>query len=336
MAGIGSQFIDLIDVEKSRNPDGSMADVIEMLVELNPMLKDAYAVKCNNGTKHRTTIRTGLPTVGWGSLYKGITQSKSTKAQVEDVTGFVEGLSTVDKRLLDLSGTPGAVRLSEAKSFMEAMEQEVQEKLIYGNSDANPDQILGLAPRFSDPTAPNGKQIINGGGAGADNTSIWFVTWGDMQTHLIYPDGSGISSGITREDKGEQRVLDENNDPYFAMEETFTHHVGLTVRDWRYVVRIANIDASEVAAGNVDLYALMRQAYYQHFGRRTMKGKTCIYMNTDMLEALDALATNAGANDNFVRLGRKEVQGEEVQTYRGMTIRETDALMNTEELVTFA
>ena len=338
MAGIGSKFIDLIDVEKSKNPDGSIADVIEMLVELNPMLKDAYAVKCNNGTKHRTTIRTGLPSVAWGALYRGIDQSKSTKAQVEDVTGFVEGLSTVDKRLLDLSTTPGAVRLSEGKSFMEAMEQEVQEKLIYGNSDMNPEQLMGLAPRFSDVAAQNGKQIINGGSdADGVNTSIWFVTWGDNQAHLIFPDGNGISSGIQRDDKGEQRVEDGDGKPYFAMEELFTHHIGLTVRDWRFVVRIANIKVSDVIAGNVDLYALMRKAYYQHWGRRSgFKGKSCIYMSTDMLEGLDALATNAGASDNFVRLKPMEVQGEEVQSYRGIPIRETDALLDTEDRVLFS
>lgn len=334
MAGIGSKFIDLIDVEKSKNPDGSMADVIEMLVEMNPMLKDAYAVKCNDGTKHRTTVRTGLPSVTWGALYAGIPQSKSTKQQVEDITGFVEGLSTVDARLLDMTTTPGAVRLSEAKSFIEAMEQEVQEKLVYANSDLQPRQFMGLSPRFNDPTSPSGKQIVDGGGAQSDNTSIWFVTWGDNQCHLIYPDGNGISSGIKRQDKGEQRVTDADGNAYYVMEEMFTHHIGLTVRDWRYVVRIANIDVSEVKAGNVDLYGLLRKAYYKHYGRRNMKGKTCIYMNSDILEALDALGTNAGASDNFIRLKPMEIQGEEVQSYRGMPIREVDALVNTEELVT--
>jgi len=337
MAGIGGTYLDLIDLEKSRNPDGSIADVIEMLMELNPMLKDAYSVPCNNGTKHRTTIRTGLPPVAWGALYRGIVQGKSTKAQVEDVTGFVEALSTIDSRLLDLSPNRGAVRLSEAKAYMEAMEQEAQEKLIYGNSVTNPDQFMGLAPRFNDPSAPNGSQIIDGGGEDSDNTSIWFVTWGDNQCHLIHPDGDGISSGIQRKDKGEQRVLDGDGNPYFAMEEMFTHHIGLTVRDWRYVVRIANIDISDVEAGSVDLYGLLRKAYYQHEGRRSgFKGKSCIYMNTDILEALDALATNAGASDNFIRLRPMEIQGEEVMSYRGIPIRETDALLNTESAISFA
>lgn len=336
MAGIGNKYIDLIDIEKRKDPDGSAAVVIEMLVHMNPMLMDAYAVKCNNGTSHRTTIRTGLPSVAWGRLYKGIDQSKSATAQVEDTTGFVEGMSTVDKRLLDTVSNPNAVRLSEAKSYLEAIAQELQETMIYGDATIDPDKFTGFAPRFNDPSAPNGQQLVDGGGVGADNTSIWFVTWGDNQVHTIYPDGSNIKNGVERQDHGEQRVNDADGKPYYAMEETFRQHMGLCVRDWRYVVRICNIDVSEVQAGNVDLYGLMRKAYYKHWGRRQgFKGKSCIYMNTDIMEALDALATNAGASDNFVRLKPMEIQGEEVQSYRQIPIRETDALINNEAAITF-
>ena len=106
MAGIGNTYVDLLDIYKQQDPDGSMADVIEMLMELNPMMQDAYAVECNNGTTHRHSIRTGLPSTAWGKLYQGIPQSKSTFAQVDDATGFNEGLSTIDKRVLELSGNP--------------------------------------------------------------------------------------------------------------------------------------------------------------------------------------------------------------------------------------
>ena len=78
----------------------------------------------------------------------------------------------------------------------------------------------------------------------------------------------------------------------------------------------------------------MRKAYYALQNRRQPKGgKLCIYCNTDVLEALDALGTNAGANDTFARLRPMEIQGEEVLTYRGIPIRETDAITNAEALV---
>lgn len=331
MATLGASFVDLIDIYKQQDGRGQYVPIIEMLAEMNPILDDAIAVECNKGTTHLHTVRAGLPSVTWGKLYQGIPNSKGRTAQVEDTTGFVEGLSTIDKRLLDLSTNEGAVRLSEAQAYLEAMSQEVATKIFYGNSASDPEEFMGLAPRFNDTTAANGGQIIDAGGAGADNTSIWFVTWGDNQCNLLYP--KGTQAGVQREDMGEQRVTDGSGNAYYAKEEKFTWHVGLAMKDWRYVSRIANIDVSNMQAGSVALYDFMRKAYYKLQSRRVAGGKTAIYCNRDVLEALDALATNAGASDNFVRLKPMEIEGKEVMTYRGIPIRETDAIVNTEAVV---
>lgn len=332
MATLGNSFIDLIDIYKQQDGRGQFVPIIEMLMEMNPILEDAIAVECNKGTTHLHTVRTGLPDVTWGKLYQGIPNSKGRTAQVEDTTGFVEGLSTIDKRLLELSTNQGAVRLSEAQAFLEAMSNEVASKIFYGNTASDPEEFLGFSPRFDDKSASNGGQIIDAGGTGSDNASIWFVTWGDNQSNLLFP--KGTQAGVQREDKGEQRVLDASGNAFFAMEEMFTWNIGLAVRDWRYVSRIANIDVSDMRAGSVKLYDFMRQAFYQLQNRRVAGGKISIYCNRDVLESLDALATNAGASDNFVRLKPIEVEGKEVMTYRGIPIRETDALVNTEAQVT--
>lgn len=332
MATLGASFVDLIDVYKLQDGQGNFVPVIEMLMEMNPMLDDAIAMECNKGTTHLHTVRSGLPTVTWGRLYQGIPNSKSGTAQVEDTTGFVEGLSTVDSRLLELSTNRGAVRLSEAQSYIEAMSNEVASKIIYGNSASDPEEFMGLAPRFNDTSAANGNQIIDAGGTGSDNTSVWFVTWGDNQCTLLYP--KGTQAGVQREDMGKQRVLDGSGNAYYAEEEKFTWHIGVAVRDWRYVSRIANIDVSLMQAGSVALYDFMRKAYYKLQNRRVAGGKLAIYCNRDVLEALDALAVNAGASDNFVRLKPMEIEGKEVMTYRGIPIRETDAIVNTEAQVT--
>lgn len=331
MATLGASFVDLIDVYKQQDGKGQYVPIIEMLSEMNPILDDAIAVECNKGTTHLHTVRTGLPSVTWGMLYKGIPQSKSGKAQVEDTTGFVEGLSTIDTRLLALSANEGAVRLSEAQSFLEAMSNEVASRIFYGNNATDPEQFMGLAPRFNSLAAPNGNQIIDAGGTGSDNTSIWLVSWGDNQCNLLYP--KGTQAGVSRQDMGEQRVLDADGNPYYAKEEKFTWHVGMAVKDWRYVSRVANIDASLMQAGSVALYGFLRKAYYKLQSRRIAGGKLAMYCNRDVMEALDALAHNAGASDNFTRLKPMEIEGKEVLTYRGIPIRETDALLNTEARV---
>jgi hypothetical protein len=337
MAVLAQKFLTLADLAKRGGGKGAeMAQVIELLAQENPILEDAVAMECNQGKSHLHNIRTRLPQVAWGKLYKGIPQSKSDIQQVEDTTGFVEALATIDSRLLKLSKNPAQVRLTDSSAFIEALNQEVATGIFYHDTKTGPEKFMGLSVRYSEyANGDKGKgaanQVIDGGGRGSDNTSIWFVTWGDRFTHLLYPQGS--TAGVQREDKGEQRIHDDQGNPFYVKEELFSWHVGMAVNDWRYNARIANIDASEVAAGNVDVYALMRQAYYRLKSRRVPGGKTCIYMNSDMMEALDKLATNAGSSDNFVRLTRQDVAGEEVLTYRGIPIRETDALLNSEEMV---
>lgn len=342
MATLGATFIDLIDLAKRQDND-EIAAIIELLMEMNGILDDAIAIPANNGTKHKHTIRTGLPSVAWGKFYQGIVQSKSLTAQVEDVTGFVEALSTIDMRLLDISGNEGALRLSEAVAFIEAMNQEVVTKIFYGDQSTAPEEFTGLAPRFDSLTgAANSNQIVDGGGSGSDNTSVWMVTWGDMMNCLIYP--KNLQAGLQRTDKGEQRVLDGSSNPYYVKEELFRWDIGLAVKDWRFVSRIANIDVSDLQAGSTDLYSLFVSMYYRHHGRRkgkqglsdpsnTAMGRTAIYCNTGILEALDLQASNRLTADNFVRLVPANVEGKEVQTWRGIPLRETDGIVNTEAAV---
>lgn len=345
MATIGSTYYNLIDYFRSLTPDGSIeADIVEILAELTPLILDAVTIEANNGTKHLHTIRDTLPTVTWGRLYQGVAPSKSGRSQVEDTTGFVEGLSSIDKRLLELAGAKAAlVRLSEARGFLEAMAQEAEETVIYGDTITTPEEFKGFFARYNTLSNP---QVVDGGGSGNDNTSILFATWAEDLSALIHPQNT--KAGLIREDKGEQRVLDAASRAYYVMEEMFRWHLGLAVKDPRVNVRICNIDLSDVQAGTVDLYALMRQAYYKMHTRRAGKyqkpdgmsvenaartGRSVIYMNKDILEALDAIGTNSGSADNFIRLKPMEIEGKEVMSYRSMPIRETDAIHNAETLV---
>jgi hypothetical protein len=339
MATIGNSFLGLADVYKRTDSQRNITPVIEALNIINPIMEDAVMIEANQGTKHLSTIRTGLPSVAWGKLYQGIPQSKSTTQQVEDTTGFVEGMSTVDERLLEISKNPAGVRMSEAEPFLEAMSQDVATNFFYSDTATTPERFKGLASRYSALGGFGaGNQIVSAGGAGSDNTSVWFVTWGTAQTSLIYPEGT--TAGISRQDMGRQRVLDANGNPFYAKEEMFRQHVGVRVGDWRFNSRIANIDVSDVIAGTVDLYKFMRQAYYKLQTRRNRKiqnggmvstGRTVIYMNRTILEALDALGTQS--TNGALKLTPMELEGKEVMTYRGMPIRETDSIINAETVV---
>jgi len=343
MATIGNSFRGIIDHYASTDRNGNVIPAIEALHRLNPLMMDAHVIPCNDGSGHISRIRTGLGPVAWGQLYQGIIQAKGTSMQVRDTTGFVERLATIDTRYLEKVKNPAAERADEANVALEAIAQDVQVNFFYADTATTPERFKGVAARYA--SIANGgaaaTQIIDGGGTGSANTSIWMIGWGPSGTSLLYPEGT--SAGIKREDKGVQRVYDELNRPYFAKEEYFRQDIGVKVSDWRQNVRIANIDIAAVRAGTVDIFSLLRRGYYKMQTRRdTLIDNTdgvptgikpVIYMNRDLLEALDALSTNSGAADNRIRLMPEEIAGKEIKGYREMPIRETDALINAEARV---
>ena len=337
---IGQTFPQLIDAHRASGP----GQVIEILAQDNPILDDAIARQCNMGAVERTMIRTGLPTTAWGRLYQGVPQSKSTMQQVDDTTGFLEARSSIDTRLLKLAKDPAKQRLIDSAPFFEAMNQEMATGLFYHSVATTPERFQGLGARYDayytgvKSGAPRRAdvQVVDGGGRGSDNTSIWFVTWGDHATSLIYTEGT--TAGITMQDKGEEPVLDAAGNTYYAKVATYEWHMGLTVKDWRYNARIANIDVSDMLAGSVDLWALMRDAYYRLRSRRRdgINSRIAIYMNTDVMQVLEAQSTDralTAARNNTVTLSAATVEGKEVKMYRGIPIRETDAILNTEAAI---
>lgn len=344
MATLAQTYLSLADVyRRSEDADAQrIADIIEIKHTLKGAIDDWMLTECNLGTKHKTTYRGRIPQPNWGALYQGVANSKSTTTQVEDTTGFFEDRCEVDVRMDEVTTNLSDIRLSEAIAHIEGMNQFAETTFFYSNSDTNPLSPKGLAPRYATygtrDTTGTARQVVHGGGSGSDNTSIWFVTHGMTDTCVIYP--KGTMGGIRTIDHGKQPVLDGSSNGYFAYVEEFRQHMGISVKDWRNNARICNVDVSAIRAGTVDLYGLMRQAYYRLHTRRAGKidnqmgiGRTSIYCNTDVLEALDALSTNAGSDDSFIRLRPMEIEGKEVMTYRGMPIRETDALLNTEALV---
>jgi hypothetical protein len=336
MALLDARFPTLLDLaQMPENKDA--ADVINLLAAQNPILEDAPAFECNRGLFHETTVRTGLPAVAWGALYAGIPSSKGTKQTVKDTTGFVNSAAEVDCRLVDIlekAEDKASVRMDQAEEHLEAMAQEAATAIIYHNSAVDARLPMGLAPRFNSLSAENGSQIVDAGGSGNDNTSIWMVTWDKSSCHLIYP--KGHMAGVQRINVGKIPKQDALGNTFMIYREEFAWHFGVTVRNWQYIARVANIDVSDLeidASTGADIINLMTEMYYRHKGRRTSKGKTCIYMNTTIVKFLDYQARNAKDKNLFLTFGEYGPNAKEVLHFRGIPIRESDAILNSEDQV---
>lgn len=334
MATIGNEVLTLVDYAKRLTPDGSVeTQIAELLTETNEILTDMPWMEANQTTGHRTTIRTGLPTVTWGKLNAGIPASKSTTVQVDESIGMLEGLSKVDERLLKLGGNEAATRMSEAVSFIDAMNEEFAGTVFYGDDTTAPEEFLGLAPRFSTISgATNGQNVLSGGGAGSDNTSIWLVGYGPQSFYGIFPKGS--KAGLDRVDLGTQLVDDDSGNHYTAKVEKFTWSGGVCLKDWRYVVRIPNIDVSNLIAESsaADLLKLMYRALYRLPSFSNCK--PVFYCNRTVMSmiGIQGLGKSSGAvkvEEALNQFGKPQT----TTTFLGVPVRICDQILNTEATI---
>src|SRR5699024_9511602 len=156
-----------------------------------------------------------------------------------------EDYAEVDKDLADLNGNTSAFRLSENLAHIEGISQALAQAVFYGDSSIHAERIMGLAPRFNTgdtASAATAENVIDGGGSGSDNTSIWLVGWGEKGAFGIYPKGS--QAGLKMEDKGQVTLEDPDGGRYEGYRTHYQWKAGLSVKDWRYVVRIANVDVT--------------------------------------------------------------------------------------------
>jgi hypothetical protein len=319
----------LLDVTKRLDPDGNIATIAELLSQTNEILDDMVWIEGNLPTGHRTTVRTGLPAPTWRKLYGGVQPTKSRTAQVTDACGMLEAYAEVDKALADLNGNTAAFRLSEESAFIEGMNQEFASTLMYGDESTEPEAFTGFAPRFNSQSAENADNILTSAATpdSTDNSSLWLVVWGANTVHGIYPKGS--KAGLAMEDKG-QVTIESIDGAGGRMEAYRTHYrwdCGLSVRDWRYVVRV-NYDAENLvanAASGPDLIDLMTQAI--ELVPNLSAGRPAFYMNRSTRSFLRRQIMNKVASST---LTMEQVAGKHVTMFDGIPCRRVDAILNTE------
>ncbi len=341
MATLASSALTLAEWATRLDANGRTAPIVELLGQTNEMLTDMLWMQCNDGSGHKTTIRTGFPVATWRLLNYGVQKSKSTTSQVKDTCGMLEAYSDIDKTLADLNGNTAEFRLGEDQAFIESMNQAMQSTVLQGNQAANPERFTGLAPRFNSLAAPNAQNIVNAGGNSSTNTSIWLVGWGQNTVHGLFPNGS--KAGLQVRDLGEVALYDENQNVFQGYRTHFKWDAGLTVRDWRYVVRIANVNvtANVVTTTNLvnHLIAAVNKVPFVSAagnspppgaagGTATRPGQVnfAFYCNRIVRTAFDIQAMSK--SNNFLTLETRD--GRPYTAFRGIPIRICDQIGSNE------
>ena len=328
---IGSSYFTLYDYARREKPGGGIEDIIEVLTATNPILADANVMEGNLTTGHRSVQRATLPSGTWRQLNYGVASEKSTTVQRDDTCGMLESYSEVDVAIANLGGNAAAFRASEDNAFAAGMGSTAATTIFYGNQGINPEQIQGLGPRYNLTTGDYASQIINANGSGSDNTSVWLITWGPKTCSLIYPKGQ--MAGLKSEDLGKVTAVDSSGLMHEVYRTHFIWNLGLALLDYRYCIRICNIDVSDLtddAASGADLIRKMTAAWY---ARPTMSygnmAKTIWYCNPTVAEYLTVQAQNK----SNVNLTMQNPGGEPMVAYYGAPIHICDNITVAEATV---
>jgi hypothetical protein len=277
MAVIGSGVATLVDVLKEVAPDGSALDTAEVLTQHTEVLLDMSWMEGNLITGHRDSVRTVLPEPSYRALNEGVPITKGATTPIEETCAMLEDWSQADRELAILSGNVDRFRLRKAREHQIGFAHKLARDVFYGNARANPRGFTGLAPRFNTlnpAVSATASQVLNAGGTGTNLRSIYLIGWSEETVTGLYPKGTKgglLHHDATTPSAGQindgfapgMPLLDANGNRYQGFLDHWIWRCGLMVKDWRYVVRIANIDLATLSANQstgANLQNLMIQA----------------------------------------------------------------------------
>jgi|TARA_S200002703_G_scaffold7766_6_gene8001 hypothetical protein len=323
----------MVDYVNRINRDGKIADIIELIRKENELADVIPWVECNDGEGHKTTVRTGLPTPTWRKLYGGVQPTKSETRQIRDTTGIMHAYAEVDVDLVEANGNSAAWLLSENQAFVAGLNEEFMSTFFYGDETNEPEAFTGIAARYSDTSAENGRNIIKSGTT--PDTSMYVLGFGPQALHGLYP--KGFTMGLKEDYKGVVTIEDASSDGSAGgrFEAHRTHYrwaCGLSLRDWRTCAR-AQVDFSELrgapdSSNPIDLYDIISKMLART--RRGMTDKKVIVCNEGIMEYLRLQAKSGTAAST---LSRTELAGREVDTINGIPVLLSDSLTSTENTI---
>lgn len=323
MAVIVSNY-SLVEQAKRINPDGTQAQIVEVLNrKTGNILGEAPWLPSNDVWTNKTTRRGSLPTGSRRKLNARVAGSVSKSTEIMDVMEQLEDYCNVDAALVDSMPSPALFRSGEVDAFIEGLGQTIVSDVLYGNSNADPDSMHGIAARLG---TLDGRFCIDEGGTGSDVTSIYIVTWGQATAHLAYPKNMAASLGVQHTDKG--LVTSETSDGLMEVyRDHFVIRCGLVVRHPRAIARLANIETS--GATNIfdedNLITLLNNM-------ETGPG-TRIYCNETILTQMQIRAKDK--SNVYYTPGNSALSGEPPMYFQGVPIRQfsREILLNTETAI---
>lgn len=319
----------LLDHAMRTSNKGTQA-FVNMLSQDNP-LEDIIYKEGNESDGETVKIQNGLPKVYYKRFNKGVPPSKSTYTEQKFKTYRLVGATVTDAELARKGGKINQLREQDKLGQIEAMQQKFASNLFYGDELADMDACDGLNKYYATVNPSQGaaaRNVIDAGGTGSDNASIYLVTWGLHSCYGIYDKGTTL--GINHKDYGETMEKQPDGTELAVFKDMTTFCTGLVMKDWRYSGRICNIDRSNLDGGSgASIFTLLTKL--MHTVKSSSSGRRVLYMDDTILSSLDLQAqtlVNSGGGITYAN-----VDGKQVMDYRGIPIRKMDCLRVNEQRV---
>jgi len=339
MATLGTDILTMAEFSKRTDPDGTPAQMANVLTQECPFLKDAPILPSNMIASHRSTVVTGLPVANRRRLNAGTPASRGTTAQVTDSITMYDSWSVIDAKELEIVGDAETHRSNEIDLHMESIAQLVDDDIVYGSETDSDLEFNGFMSRPS-LNALSSKQVINAGGSGSDNASVLLVGWSPQKVYLVYPKNSPYV-GIKHKDWDAEPVMEGTTDIAASTMEAYRDHLcvelGLVVKDERFVSRVANIDMSDLttfggqqALTDLDQEIVPAMIRATHRIHSLTNCRPVFYMPRSVYEFLDIhYVARTGVNV----FKYSDVAGEKIATFRNIPVRISDRMIYAEPAV---
>lgn len=326
----------LYDVARQAGPDGKPMKIANVLSQTNDLLLDMPFYPTNQTMSMVATLQTGEPTGSFRALNEGVAAEKPSTEQISDGCAMLEAWSNIDCALADMSGNKAKYLENKDKAFINGMGKTMHLNTIYGSLATSSKAFDGLATRYNSTSTGRGKnQIIKAGGASGDNTSIYLIQWGEDKIHGIYP--KDTVGGLNYDFKGKQTIQPTAGAFMDVYQGHYAWYTGLHVADYRSVVRVANIDVSDLLTAGDASDTSANILKHMSIALDTLPdttGNVAFYCNNTVLSMLRVKLMNKSntlltvedwQRDSILRRG--------MMKFMGFPVRRVDQIINAEAAV---
>lgn len=333
----------LAELVRREDPDGTLADIVDVISEQNDIIADAQWMECNNGTMHEATRKASEPAGAFRAYNMGVPPEAGVTEKVIEPTAMLDGFSEVDDA--EYRHQPGgipAARAQEDEMFFSGLSKTFVSTLFDGNRASNPLSVTGINNR-ADYNALSSNQVFdNAGGnasATANKTSMYLIQWGPKMVQLIHPrndPNAGTNTGVKMRDFDLQMVTSTaasgvTNAKLPMWQTWFEVHFGIFISDPRMLFRLVNISTSNI--DGVDDFSIDENVMIDIGAQLRNNGNGAIwYANRTLMAQIQKRANDKG-NANFIQEAGEGPFARPVFTFNGIPIHLVEQITDVQATV---